>query len=269
MNIQEAAGAYDFLGKLDFIGVVGFTIAILIILIFFVSNIADKLFDDKKVKQTISVVTIFSVIICICILKFEADENIDETCKANSIKRYMLLNNENAAGYIELMQNATFSDGSYGEKKLEEIKAIVRKFPDEFVEDAIPYPNASNDKIGIILVNDKTLKLLELENEKLYPMFKAKILNFMRGSHYDVLNYKYIRENIDDRCEDDILDKMISKNSSLFISIYALHNVFDKRDLANAEGAYNSIRLNPDSIKKYISYAAPHQVEDDEKPEKF
>lgn len=252
MKIQDAISAYDFLAKLDWIGILGLTIAATVLIVFFVLSIVDKLFDDKKVKRSITALTVISIILCICILKYEADRNNDLLYRANDIKQYMLENNESSSGFIELATNVNFPDIKPVPERVNEIKHIISHFPDEFAETVINYPNFKNDNDGIILINTKTLQIFNSKNERLCPLYKGEILNFMKGKHWDTLNYKYIREIIDDRCSDNVLDMLVSKNPNLFIAVYAPHNVYEQRDKQNSVGVTYALKISDDSVARIL-----------------
>ncbi|HEY4322408.1 MAG TPA: hypothetical protein VGN20_00440 [Mucilaginibacter sp.] len=252
MKVQDAISAYDFLAKLDWVGVLGLIIAITLIIVFFVLSIADKLVDDKKTKRTLASLTAISVIICICILKHEADNNYDLLCRAGDIKQYMLGNNESSSGFIELAKNVNFLDKKPINSRINEIQELVQHFPDEFAVTTILYQTCTDDSVGIALINSETLKAFNDQNEKLYPLFKGEILNFMKGSHQDTLNYEYIRKLIDDRCSDNVLDMLVSKNSNLFISIFAPYNRYNKEEKRNEEGATYALKINSDSVEKVL-----------------
>jgi hypothetical protein len=253
MKVQDAISAYDFLAKLDWTGVIGLTIALTLVIVFFALSITDKLSDDKKIKQRMAVTTAISVIICMCILKIDADNNYDLLSRANDIKQYMLRNNESSSGFKELADYVDFPDSKSFEERREEINNIVKHFPDEFAPTSIEYPDVPDDTDGITLTNRKTLQLFDDQNGKLYPLYKGEILNFMKLKQWDTLNYKYIREILDNRCSDNILDMLISENSKLFIHIYSPHNIYDKNDKKNDEGGTDALKINSDSVTQILA----------------
>jgi hypothetical protein len=256
MKIQDAENAFDFLSKLDWYGIIGLIIGVSLVVAFLVAGIVDKLYENKKVKRIIILAVIFFVILCICILKSEANRNYKFLYKANNIKEYMIEHGELSCGFNELATSVYFPYESPVitkediEIRKDEILNVIQLFPDEFKPSGVSYPNNPDDVTGISLINSKTIQPLVSGKEKLYPLFKGKILNYMKGKLWDTLNYRFIRDMLDDRCDDHTLDMLISKNSNLFISIYSFHNIYESRDPENKSGITYALRINPDSIKR-------------------
>ncbi len=256
MKINDAISAYDFLGKLDWFGIIGLTLIIVLIVVFFVAGISDKLFTDNQTKQIIALVAIILVVVGIVILKLEADRNNTYLARANNIKTYMLENNEPVVGYKELSFNTDFGGDSSCDikdkncakcvlRRTLEMQDVITRFPDDFAQTDIESEVEMKDNMGVALINEKVLNLFAAKYEKLFPLFKEKILAYMKNSKQDTLNYKFIINNIDTRCSNNVLDMLVSKNSGLFIAIYAPYNRYDKT--SKDQEYTDALEINPDS----------------------
>jgi len=256
MKLNDAISAYDFLTRLDWFGVIGLLIAASFVITYFVVCIIDKLVENKKAKQLIALLTAISINLCICILKIEADRNNKMLTEAERIKNYMLLNNVKAidfkelydTGYLPSSAACSLNGKNCNEEDELELKKIIEHFPDDFIEEDIQgNDNSSGAVQSLELINQTALKTYNAYNDQLLPLLKEKIVDFIKVSHKDTLNYKYIANNIDTRCDENTLDKIVSRNSKLFISIYAPYNVYNlsKNDTDFSE----ALKINPDSIK--------------------
>ena len=255
MKLNDAISAYDFLTRLDWFGITGLLIAASLVITYFVVSIIDKLVEDKKTKQVIALLTVISINLCICILKIEADGSNKMIREAERIKNFMLLNNVKSVDFTELYDTGYLSSfAAYSQKDTNcvreseiELKTIIEHFPDDFIEKDLPGNSTTGTIKTLELINQTALKTYNAYNDQLLPLLKEKIIDFIKVSHKDTLNYKYIAVNIDSRCDQNTLDKIVSRNSKLFISIYAPYNVYH---LNNSDTDYSeALKINPDSVK--------------------
>jgi hypothetical protein len=256
MKLNDAISAYDFLTRLDWFGIAGLLIAASLVITYFVVCIIDKLVENKKAKQIIALLTAISINLCICILKIEADRNNKMLTEAERVKNYMLLNNIKSleftelydTGYLPSTAACSLNGKNCDEEGKNELRKIIENFPDDFIEEDMPGLNNSPvPREFLELINQTALKTYNAYNDQLLPLLKEKIVDFIKVSHKDTLNYKYIADNIDTRCDENTLDKIVSRNSKLFISIYAPYNVYNlsKNDTDFSE----ALKINPDSVK--------------------
>ncbi len=231
MKVKDALKTLDFLSDLNWWGVTGLLIIISLISCIFIINALEKIAGaekDEPLKQNKSwannkvwVITIILILLNlgVILLKVQADINDEYNLKANSIKTFMIDQNWVFAGYKRLAREVDYpgdemvkcKDDKCIEKRAEDIKKVVKEFPDEF----IPSSTVDSDKSdisGIRLVDEKAIVKIDSQISRLIPHFKQEILRYMKKVKKDTLTYDDIGDNVDNKCRTNALNQMIAKD---------------------------------------------------------
>ena len=92
------------------------------------------------------------------------------------------------------------------------------------------------------MIDTALAKIISKHYEMLIPFFKEKIKKYMLDKKEREMSYENVRHNIDDRCQDYIIDKIINANTELFTPINLEVDLTGFRPYG--------IKMSEDSIKK-------------------
>jgi len=231
MEIKDPIALYSFFGQLGYLGGAVLSFLITLIAVYFAANIISKLTDNQKLRSIFLVCVSILVFAGMMIITILASTKNKQLTEANSLKAYLTTQNWKFLSLFRIANEVSLSSGKLALKdqnlketdnkiikRIEDIKDLVDKFPNEFVIRNVTDPDMK-ERLGINLVDTLSVKSIDLYYESMIPFFKAKIENYMKNKSLDKLTYIEIRESVDDRCEDFALDMMIGKNLNTFLPI--------------------------------------------------
>lgn len=273
MEIKDASALYDFLGKIGYIGSIGFSLILIAILGYLLSNTTEKLIDEQHKKLRLRIVLISLVIVfggSIVIISNSVEKQ-EEVSNANAIKNYMIANNWKWFGFRRMALEINFKDlpaidtainrsgksvpGKYDnsaklaeavEQRVKDITKWVDCFPEEFIKGKVSddFYRDFKDTFGIELIDTTALNIIDKHNEEMLPFYRSKVLNYMKSNKplpLDTMYYNEIGNDVDSRLQNFLIDKMISKYTNDFIPI----SVYDSTNTWR-----EALRINKDSVVK-------------------
>lgn len=251
MEIKDAISLYNFFGQIGILGSVVISLIVTIISIYLLHGVIEKIMTNEKlIKRTVFVVA-FIILGGLLIISGISNYNKSDLDRANRIKEYMVSIKRNWSGFRELSKNVYLSKDEVPlnntdsedaiNKRAELIAKIVSQYPDAFLLTGIQN-NDSLDKKGIEIIDTTFSKIISKHYEMLIPFFKEKIKKYMLDNKKSEMCYDSVRYQIDDRCQDYVIDKIINAHTDLFVPI----NFPDDPTGFRPYG----IKMNKDSIKK-------------------
>jgi hypothetical protein len=247
MEVKDAFSLYAFMEQLGHWGAIVFSILITLISGYLVANVLEKIVQNRRVKAKIIIAVLLTVFSCMLVIAFKTIGRNKDIAKASAIKSYMVMNKwkfigfKRAAKEINLSYSELAMKGTSDKKRVKEIEDLVDEFPSEFQFSSI-FDQDTTDKLGIYLVDTSSIKAINNYYESLIPYFKAKITEYMRDSNRDTMTFVQLKQLVDPRLDDDILEQIGARYKDLLIPINFYAN---PADITNYIFAY---RMNIDSF---------------------
>ena len=227
MEIKDAISLYTFLGQLGLWGAIAFSIIIIVLVGYIISITTEKVIEKVSLRRQILVTTLLVTLICMIILIGNSTSNIANTSDATAIKSYMVSMKWKWLGYNRLAKEVNLpelpslknvDDNKIIDKRINHIKEIVSKFPNEF-EITTVFDSFSKDSMGIELIDTNAVNVINKYNEEMLPYFTAKVINYMTTQELDTISYNYIMDSIDNRLQPYLIDKIVATSTNTFIPI--------------------------------------------------
>jgi len=224
MKIDDPKALFDFLADLSPLGVATLLLLAALIVAYLASNVAEKLFaeEDKKSKKTLTTIVPMVIIICGIFLKFQADTSKKERLTANAVKAYLCANIQkyksysSLAGEIYLTPQDIARDTQAVRERMEKIKEVIEKFPDEFITAKVDEP----DPLGVELTDEHAVKQIDSLLRDKQPYFQSKIVYYMTTHSKTAISYKQVRDSIDrDLYDPDIVDVILAHSKGILIPL--------------------------------------------------
>jgi hypothetical protein len=252
MEIKDPRALYHFFGQLD--PLVAWCIMLMIAgaVFYFSWSLYFKITRSKRIALRGAFVSAVVIGICIVIVSSRARKSNLATGEANALKSFLVTQNWKFLSLRRIAEEVTLSAQKPAlgrrwkietelRKREQDIRQLVDAFPNEFVlsniDDWTPERKMVSNIEGVQLVDRVAVKAIDAYYESMVPFFQMKIAAYMQEKQVQTILYSGIRDSIDDRCQDYLLDKMVAQSKGLFTPV----NV---RMTAKDSVLYYAIRYN-------------------------
>lgn len=234
MEIKDPRALYHFFGQLD--PLVAWSISLMIagIIFYFSWGLYFKMTRSKRIALRGAFISAVVMGICLIIAGARARQSNLATGEANALKSFLVTQNWKFLSLRRIAEEVTLSAekpalGSRWQieadlkKREQDIRRLVTAFPNEFVlsriDDWTPERKMASNVEGVQLVDRVAVKAIDAYYESMVPFFQMKIAAYMLEKQVQTILYSTIRDSIDDRCQDYLLDKMVAQSRGLFTPV--------------------------------------------------
>ncbi len=231
MEIKDAISLFGFIGKLGVWEGIAFIAITTFIITYFTTKIADSVTEkaNSKSRKKIVLVTFTLSIILLSIVVGMSWSNQKCLSDANAIKNYMVSKKRRWMNYQSILNEVYFpkngavvkslhdvnnkKDTAQFNKQFEKLEEVISIYPEEFL--VFSRKDSSAYKY-IELIDTAAVKMIDNYYKTMIPFYRKEIEDFLKTQPYfkDTITYQQIRNNIDIRVEDYVIDIVLADSST-------------------------------------------------------